>query len=69
VAPFLLLTPVTSVLGGAALLGEALTPTILAGGAVVIAGVALLVIERRPVVAAPMPAPVPALEPSEDGNR
>jgi O-acetylserine/cysteine efflux transporter len=69
VAPFLLLTPVTSVLGGAALLGEALTPTILAGGAVVIAGVALLVIERRPVVAAPMPAPVPALEPSEDSDR
>jgi len=63
VAPYLLLTPVTSVLGAAALLGEALTTTILAGGAVVIAGVALLVIERRPVVAAPMPAPVPALEP------
>jgi hypothetical protein len=25
--------------------------------------------ERRPVVAAPMPAPVPALEPSEDADR
>lgn len=68
VAPFLLLTPVTSVLGGAALLGEALTPTILTGGAVVIGGVALLVIERRPVVAAPMPAPVPALAPEGDAD-
>jgi O-acetylserine/cysteine efflux transporter len=65
VAPFLLLTPVTSVLGGALLLGEAVTPTILTGGAVLIAGVALLVIERRPVVTAPMPAPVPALEPAD----
>jgi len=66
VAPFLLLTPVTSVLGGAAILGEALTPMILAGGAVVIGGVALLVIERRPAVAAPMPAPMPAPDPAID---
>jgi O-acetylserine/cysteine efflux transporter len=66
VAPFLLLTPVTSVLGGAFLLGEPLTPTILVGGAVVIAGVALLVIERRPAVAAPMPAPMPAPAPDRD---
>lgn len=70
VAPFLLLTPVASVLGGAVLLGEALTPTILGGGAVVIGGVALLVIGGRPAVAAPMPAPmpapVPALEPARD---
>ena len=57
VAPFLLLTPVASVIGGAVLLDEALTLTILTGGAIVIAGVALLVGERRPVVAAPMPAP------------
>lgn len=63
VAPFLLLTPVASVLGGAFLLGEALTPTILTGGAVVISGVALLVIERRPAIAAPMPAPVPMVMP------
>ena len=48
VAPFLLLLPVSSVLGGWLLLGEALTPTILTGGAIVISGVALLVIERRP---------------------
>jgi len=66
VAPFLLLTPVTSVLGGALLLGEPITLTILTGGAVIIAGVALLVIERRPVIAAPMPAPVPALEPTPE---
>ena len=57
VAPFLLLLPVTSVLGSALLLGETLTPTILTGGAVVITGVALLVIERRPVLAIPEPAP------------
>ena len=44
-----------------------LTGTILAGGAIVIGGVALLVVERRPMVAAPMPAPVPALVPG-DGN-
>jgi O-acetylserine/cysteine efflux transporter len=63
VAPFLLLTPVASVLGGAFLLGEALTPTILTGGAVVISGVALLVIERGTAIAAPMPAPVPVVMP------
>jgi O-acetylserine/cysteine efflux transporter len=57
VAPFLLLTPVASVLGGWFLLGEQLTPTILTGGAIVIGGVALLVIERRPLAAAPMPEP------------
>jgi len=56
VMPFLLLTPVTSVAGGALLLGEALTPTILIGGSIVIAGVALLVIERRPAAAAESPA-------------
>jgi len=65
VAPFLLLTPVSSVVGGALLLSEALTPTILTGGAVIIGGVALLVIERRPAVAAPMPAPMPAPVPEE----
>ena len=55
VAPFLLLIPVVSVLGGALLLGEVLTPTILAGGAIIISGVALLVVERRPALAAPAP--------------
>lgn len=66
VAPFLLLTPVASVLGGALLLGEAITPTILTGGIVIISGVALLVIERRPPVAAPVPAPVP--DPAAEGG-
>jgi len=66
VAPFLLLTPVSSLAGGALFLGEPLTPTILTGAAVVIAGVALLVIERRPAVSSPMPAPVPSLEPARD---
>ena len=66
VAPFLLLTPVASVLGGWVLLGEEITWTILTGGAVVISGVALLVIERRPAIAAPMPAPVPVMMPQPD---
>lgn len=65
VAPFLLMTPVASVLGGALLLGEAITPIILLGGAIIISGVALLVIERRPVIAAPMPAPVPVMVPAQ----
>ncbi|TFG88439.1 MAG: EamA family transporter [Hyphomicrobiales bacterium] len=65
VAPFLLMTPVASVLGGALLLGEAITATILLGGAIIISGVALLVIERRPVIAAPMPAPVPVMVPAQ----
>jgi O-acetylserine/cysteine efflux transporter len=58
VAPFLLLTPVASVVGGALLLGEAITPTILTGGAVIIFGVALLIIERRPAVAVAAPEPL-----------
>ena len=47
VAPYLLLVPVASVLGGALLLGEPLTPHVLLGGAVVILGVATIVVERR----------------------
>lgn len=46
-APFILLMPVTSVLGGWLFLGEALTWPILIGGLAVLAGVALLVVERR----------------------
>ena len=46
VAPFILLTPVTSVLGGSLFLGEALTASILLGGALVISGVGFIVIER-----------------------
>lgn len=46
-APFLLLLPVVSVAGGVMFLGETLTPTALLGGAIVIAGVALILLERR----------------------
>lgn len=47
VGPFILLTPVLSVLGGWLFLGEPLTGAILLGGAILIAGVALLVVERK----------------------
>lgn len=42
VAPFLLLLPVFSVIGGAVFLGEGITLSRLAGGAVVLCGVALI---------------------------
>ena len=47
VAPFLLLLPVFSVIGGVLFLGEALSLQIAAGGLIVISGVALILIERR----------------------
>lgn len=47
VAPFLLLLPVISVLGGAVFLAEPLNPARLLGGAVVLAGVALITTDRR----------------------
>ena len=47
-APFLLLIPVFSILGSVVFLGETLTPTLIAGGLVVIAGVAVITIERSP---------------------
>jgi O-acetylserine/cysteine efflux transporter len=69
VGPFILLTPVTSVLGGWLFLGEGITLHILAGGALVMTGVAVIVVERRgrageaialpPAQPAP-PAPDPA---------
>jgi O-acetylserine/cysteine efflux transporter len=46
VMPFLLLLPVTSVIGSIALLGETLTLLIAIGGAIVVAGVAVITIER-----------------------
>ncbi len=46
-APFLLLVPVASVLGGWLFLGEAITLPILAGGALVVVGVAILTVEKR----------------------
>ncbi len=47
VAPFLLMLPVFSVAGSIVFLGERPTPTGLAGGAVVIAGLAFILIERK----------------------
>jgi O-acetylserine/cysteine efflux transporter len=47
VAPFLLLLPVFSVLGGFLFLGERLGRSEMLGGAIVIVGVALVTIERR----------------------
>ena len=49
VAPFLLLLPVFSVIGGIAFLGEAITLSRLAGGAVVLGGVALITLAKRTV--------------------
>jgi len=48
VGPFLLLMPVFSVIGGIALLGERLTLQIAIGGAIVITGVAFIMIKRSP---------------------
>ncbi|WP_137702836.1 DMT family transporter [Marimonas lutisalis] len=48
VAPFLLMLPVFSVLGGILFLGESLGPRTLLGGVIVIAGVAFIVVERAP---------------------
>lgn len=49
VAPFLLLLPVTTVLGGVLVLDEALTPRLIVGGLLAIGGVALInLIRRRP---------------------
>ena len=53
VMPFLLLLPVTSVVGGILFLGESLTAKIALGGALAVGGVALITIRRRP--------PIPAL--------
>ena len=46
VGPFLLLMPVFSVLGGVTLLGESLTLRVALGGAIVIAGVAVILVRR-----------------------
>ncbi|MGI9465079.1 MAG: EamA family transporter [Aestuariivirgaceae bacterium] len=47
VAPFLLLLPVFSMIGGVAFLGEGLSWQVAAGGAIVLAGVAAIVLERE----------------------
>lgn len=64
VAPFLLLLPVFSVIGGVVLLGERLTLHVALGGAVVIAGVAFILLERRPA-AEPTAAVAAAPDPPE----
>jgi drug/metabolite transporter (DMT)-like permease len=53
VAPFLLLLPIFSVLGGAFFLGEPLQPSRLIGGVIILAGVALITTDRR----RPLPTP------------
>lgn len=55
VMPFILLVPVTSVIGGVVLLGDTLTPLIVAGGIIVLSGIAFITLERRRV-AAPRPS-------------
>lgn len=50
VAPFLLMLPVFSVLGGLIFLGETLTLQIAMGGVVVIVGVAFILLERAPKI-------------------
>lgn len=64
VAPFLLLMPVFSVLGGVAVLGESLSLRTVLGGLVVVGGVAFIVLERAARPTAPR---VPGLLPTADG--
>jgi len=47
VAPFLLLLPVFTIISSIVLLGEQLTPWLVAGGALVITGVAIILVERN----------------------
>ena len=47
ILPFLLLMPATGVLAGWLLLGEALSTGLLAGGAIIIAGLAIILWPRR----------------------
>lgn len=53
VAPFLLLLPVFSVIGGIVFLGEVITLSRLIGGGVVLGGVALIIFGKRAVVKEP----------------
>ena len=46
VAPFLLLLPLFSVLGGVVFLGESLSLPVIVGGAIVLSGVALILTGR-----------------------
>ena len=52
VIPFTLLVPIFGVAGGVLFLGEVLTLSLMVGGCLTVAGVAIIVL-RRPKVAAP----------------
>jgi O-acetylserine/cysteine efflux transporter len=53
VSPFLLLIPVVTLVGGVMILGETASVEVLIGGAVIIAGVAFILVERK----RPLPPP------------
>ncbi|MDH3695351.1 MAG: EamA family transporter [Gammaproteobacteria bacterium] len=53
VMPYLLLLPVVTVFGGVMLLGDTLTPSLITGGLLAIAGVALITLEKT----LPLPQP------------
>jgi O-acetylserine/cysteine efflux transporter len=55
--PFVLLMPIVSIVVATEMLGESLPPTLLIGGAIVIAGLAVIVLKRRVAVAASSPDP------------
>ena len=61
VAPFLLLTPVSSVIGGVVFLGEPLTRHSIVGGLLVVSGVALLLLQQH------SGSPVAPVRPSDSG--
>jgi O-acetylserine/cysteine efflux transporter len=63
IAPFLLLMPVFSAVGAMAFLGETLTARLLLGGAIVIAGVGFILIER------PLRSPAPSREAAAEERR
>ena len=50
VAPFLLLLPIFTMLGGIFLLGESPSPNMLIGGGIILCGVGIIVFERPPKV-------------------
>ena len=52
-APFLLLLPVFTIIGSVTVLGERLTPQVAGGGAIVIAGLAIILFQRRKKVPEP----------------
>jgi O-acetylserine/cysteine efflux transporter len=55
--PFVLLMPIVSIVVATEMLGESLPPTLLIGGAVIVAGLGVVVLKRRVGVAASSPGP------------